>query len=402
VSSFSEVELARQAGSTIEQIRRLLDLGILRSHEDGHRPSDIQRVRLAEALDNAGISFESLGQVIAEGRLSFDFIDALFPEPPALTDKTFRDVAAELGLPPESLVRLYSMWGLPLQRPEDSVREDDAALFADFEVSIPPDALNEPTLIRGARALGESLRKVADTARSFFDAFFEEPALRAGMSRQQVMDTLADVNAYMTPGLERWILWLLHRHSEHNQMQYIIEHVEMVIEESGAVAPRASRSSTIAFLDLSGYTKATEERGDEAAADFALSLARLAQEVASSHGGRLAKLLGDGAMLHFPRADDAVVSAFDLVERVPAAGLPPARVGLNTGPVVVRDGDYFGRTVNIASRLADYARPQEILVTEEVTGATAPDIVHYRKIGAVNLKGVTGPVPLFLASRARE
>ena len=400
--TLDEAEIARLTGTTSERIRSLGELGILpRRHDGDYRASDIQRVRLVEALDDAGISPESLGHAIAEGRLSFDFVDSLWPQPPALSDKTFGHVAAELHLPPAALVRLYSMWGLPLQRPEDQVREDDAALFADFAVSIPPEALNEPTLVRGARVLGESVRKVADTARSFFAAFFEEPALKAGMSRQQVMDMLADVNAYMTPGLERWMLWLLRRHSEHNQMQYIVEHVERAVAECGAVATRPSRGSTIAFLDLSGYTRATEERGDEAAADLALSLATLGQEMASSRGGKLVKLLGDGAMLHFARADDAVLCASDLVEGALARGLPPARVGVNTGPVVVRDGDYFGRTVNVAARVADYARPQEVVVTAEVMSVAGSDLIRYEPIGLVSLKGVAERVPLVLATRTQ-
>ncbi|MBA2274957.1 MAG: adenylate/guanylate cyclase domain-containing protein [Actinobacteria bacterium] len=401
MARISGTELARRAGTTLTQVERLVELEIL-AHDDGDAFGlpDIQRVRLVRALDDAGISPESLGRAISEGHLSFGFVDTMWPEPPALTERTFRSVASDLDFDPDALVRLYSMWGLPRPSPDESVREDDAAIFADFGVSIPADALNELTMMRSARTLGESLRKVADTARSFFNTYFEEPALKNGMSRQQIIDMLAQVNSFMGPSLDRWVLWLLHRHSEHNQTEYIIEHVEIAVDKSSAGEPRAHKSSAIVFFDLTGYTQLTEERGDAAAADFALRLAELVQEVAARYNGRPVKLLGDGVMLHFAAPPDAVMCAFELVDRTLEAGLPPAHVGVNAGPVIVRDGDYFGRTVNIASRIADYARSHEILVTPEVKAATGAEPIQYESIGPVLLQGVRDKVTLFLATRA--
>lgn len=220
------------------------------------------------------------------------------------------------------------------------------------------------------------------------------------MSRQQIIDMLAQVNSFMGPSLDRWVLWLLHRHSEHNQTEYIIEHLEMAVDESTASEPKTHKSSAIAFLDLTGYTQLTEERGDAAAADFALRLAELVQEVTGRYNGRPVKLLGDGVMLHFASPLDAVMCAFELVDRTLEVGLPPAHVGVNAGPVIVRDGDYFGRTVNIAARIADYARSQEILVTPEVKDAIQSDDIEFEPIGPVALQGVSEKVTLFLATPA--
>nr|MBA3349316.1 adenylate/guanylate cyclase domain-containing protein [Actinomycetota bacterium] len=184
------------------------------------------------------------------------------------------------------------------------------------------------------------------------------------------------------------VLWLLHRHSEHNQTEYIIEHVEMAVDESSAGEPRSHKFSAIAFMDLTGYTQLTEERGDVAAADLALRLAEFVQEVAGRYNGRPVKLLGDGVMLHFAAPPDAVMCAFELVDRTLEAGLPPAHIGVNAGPVIVRDDDYFRRTVNIASRIADYARSHEILVTQDVKAARLSEPIQYGEIGPVALQGV--------------
>lgn len=81
------------------------------------------------------------------------------------------------------------------------------------------------------------------------------------------------------------------------------------------------------------------------------------------------------------------------------AGLPPAHVGLHAGPVIFQDGDYYGQTVNLASRIAEYARPGEVLVSQEVVEASRGSEVAYREIGPVELKGVTGAIRLHAAAR---
>jgi adenylate cyclase len=400
VTGLTFAGLATAAGSTPEQVRRLVDLGILSERPAGEfSSSDIQRVRLAEALDKAGISLETIAEAISSGNLSFDFVDTLWPTPAPLTPKSLREVAVELGLKSEDLIRMYAMWGLPRPNEDDPIRDDDAAIFADIGAVVPSDALNAPTLTRGARILGESLRRVAEAGLWFFKSFFEEPALKAGMSRQQIMAMIGELNAYMTPSLQRWVLWLLNRHIEHNQIQYVIENVEMAVEAAGAAPVRPTKPAAIAFLDLTGYTALTEELGDEAAADHATTLAEVVQEVALPHGGRPVKLLGDGVMFYFSDPGEAVVAAFELTDATSRVGLPRARLGVNAGPVVQRDGDYFGRTVNIAARIADYARPTEILVTSEVVAATDAGGIRFDEIGPVTLKDVPRPLTLYSAVR---
>ena len=104
-------------------------------------------------------------------------------------------------------------------------------------------------------------------------------------------------------------------------------------------------------------------------------------------------------MFHFREPSGVVAAALQMVRGVVDAGLPPAHVGIHAGPVVVQSGDYYGQTVNLAARIAEYARPGEVLVTEPVRRATAgvQDAVRFVEIGAVELKGVSRPVELFSA-----
>ncbi len=160
-----------------------------------------------------------------------------------------------------------------------------------------------------------------------------------------------------------------------------------------------ARPPAICFLDITGYTRLTNERGDDAAADLAQGLSTLVQRSAIDHGGRPVKWLGDGVMVYFRDVGPGVLAALEMVEGVAAAGLPPAHVGLHAGPVLFQEGDYFGQTVNLASRIAEYARPGEVLVTREVVDAAPDGGVSYRDIGPVELKGISGPVHLLAAHR---
>jgi adenylate cyclase len=192
----------------------------------------------------------------------------------------------------------------------------------------------------------------------------------------------------------RMLVALYTRHQERYTIDHLVSHIEAVVTER-----RPQRPPAMCFLDLAGYTRLTEERGDRAAAALATSLADLVEQVSLPHGGQPVKWLGDGVMFHFRRPGQAVVAALEMVERTPQAGLPPAHVGLHAGPVVFQDGDYFGRTVNLAARIAGHAGPGQVLVSDQVVAECADGQVAFEPIGPVPLKGVTDPVPLHRASR---
>jgi adenylate cyclase len=153
------------------------------------------------------------------------------------------------------------------------------------------------------------------------------------------------------------------------------------------------------FLDLSGYTRLTEERGDQEAAALAGRLSDIVQQRSRLHGGEAVKWVGDGVMFRFRDPSAAVVSCLDMVEEIPAAGLPPAHVGVAAGPVIRQGGDYYGRTVNLASRISDRAASGQVLVSEPVVEMASVPGVTFVGIGPVELKGLTGPVDLFEARR---
>ena len=177
------------------------------------------------------------------------------------------------------------------------------------------------------------------------------------------------------------------------------EGMRLAAREAEGALSRPGRVPAMCFLDLAGYTRLTEEHGDQAAAELAETVAALVERMARVHRGTAVKWLGDGVMLHFPEPAEAVAAALEAVERLPAAGLPPAHVGVAAGPVVVQGGDYFGRTVNLAARLAARAQAGQVLATAPVAEAAA-DGVAWTELGELELKGFAAPVRVLAARRA--
>jgi adenylate cyclase len=146
---------------------------------------------------------------------------------------------------------------------------------------------------------------------------------------------------------------------------------------------------------MTGFTRLTEEQGDQEAARLATSLAALVNEVSRMHGGRAIRWLGDGGLFYFEDASAAFAAALEMSERAPTAGLPLTHIGVQAGPVVFRDGDVYGRTVNIASRIADQAEAGEVLTSQETIERVRDVKASFQQVRSVELQGVAGPVTLF-------
>ena len=233
------------------------------------------------------------------------------------------------------------------------------------------DVGSDPEIvIRAARLVGEGTRR---TVEGWMELFAEQ-VIRPLEDRTRTVDEVtpivlprASTIVGQTPEL---LTWLFQRHLslEHGRQQ---RRVDGDRPRPARACCRRDRTQpqAIAFVDLAGYARLTETGGDELAARSAARLAELADAAARPLGGRLVKLLGDGAMLHFRDPRGAVRATLDLVDAIADAGLPPGHAGISAGPLVGRDGDYFGHTVNLAARLSGVATAGAILVTREVMDA---------------------------------
>jgi class 3 adenylate cyclase len=292
--------------------------------------------------------------------------------------------------------------GLPKPDPFAPIHLDEEAMFERFldAWAMTPD---EDSLVRAARLAAQGSRAAMLGWMDLQDEQLAEPA-RERLLRGELEEFPDDVRvAFMkvTRLAPEMFTWLSARYLEHRSVSGIVEGFERFLASRGlAPIPDPPSPPAIVFVDLSGFTRLTRERGDESAVDAATSLQRHADAAATRHGGRLVKLLGDGAMLWLTDATVGVDAALELVDTMSGEGALSPHAGVNTGPVIERDLDVFGQTVNLASRIADVAGPGEVLASEAVVEATGEGTFGFERIEDAHLKGLPGPVALFRATRS--
>ena len=395
---YSREEAAARAGIAPSQLDRFVDLGIVDCAEPGRfSPGDVRRALMARSLEEAEIPLDHVAAALRRGAVSFTFLDAAAYERfAALGDETFRQVSERTGVPLELLTSVREATGSAQPAPDDLVREDELAVvpFLQLQVAAGFRAASIEQLLR---VYGDSTHRIAQAEAGWWNAEVIEPALAAGRGWQDLAN--AELADRSTPLAEQAVLGLYHAQQDRAWTANLIEGFEALTAKAG-IHSRLERPPAICFLDLTGYTRLTQERGDVAAADLAATVARLVQRGSVRYGGKPIKWLGDGVMFHFRDPGPGVRAALEMVEGLEAAGLPPAHVGLHTGPVLFQQGDYFGQTVNLSARIADYARPGEVLVSQAVADASQEDGIAFAEVGEVELKGVAGTTHLLRAQRA--
>ena len=344
------------------------------------------------AFEDAGIALEDVARGVASGELSFP-LHLFLPEPVPLPE-TYAGLAAALGRPPELVRRLSAELGIP-PPPDDRVRAEDAEMLSLVLTRL--DLADEGELSRFARLYGGTMQRLVEAGLQFFDRTVRERVGELDIPPAEKDRRVYERGAAFADLVSRLVPWLQRRHREHALLAYLVGVTERFLEERGIGSRPSRRPPAIAFLDLSGYTALVEERGDEAAVAVAVALGELVEDAARAHGGRPVKWLGDGVMLRYDDPAGAILSGLELVDETERALAVPARVGVNAGTVIVQDGDCFGRTVNVAARIADYAGPREVVVSEEARRAADVESVAFELIGDVPLKGVSRPVRLHRA-----
>jgi adenylate cyclase len=158
---------------------------------------------------------------------------------------------------------------------------------------------------------------------------------------------------------------------------------------------REGNLHTFLIADISGYSTLTEIDGDERAAEVALQFASEVCRLAEEHGAQVVKTLGDAAMIHCDSAADAI--ALGLRLNSDSGVLPLLHAGIHTGPALEREGDWWGATVNVASRVAAAAEAGQLLVTEAARRSAGAVSHSLRDIGPLFLKNISAPVRVYAA-----
>jgi adenylate cyclase len=402
--TYSAAEVADETGCPEERVHWMTGVELITPVEDGRFTfGAVLVVKMVSALLESGVPAESIARASTEGFLRFQRTDEYLPyEPGPRSGRAFAEFQASAGHRAELLPAIFEVLGLPKPDPQAPIHRDEEELFERFldAWSMAPD---DDALLRAARLMADGTRAAMLGWIELAVEQLADPA-RERLFRGEVKEFPDDIRVafiQVTHLAPEMFTWLSARYLEHRSVNGIVQGFEQFLASKGmAPIPAPPSPPAIVFVDLSSFTRLTRERGDESAVVAARSLQRLADATATRHGGRLVKLLGDGAMLRLPHPTTGVEAALDLVEAMSGQGALSSHAGVHAGPVIERDLDVFGQTVNLASRIADAAAPGEVLTSDVVADAAGDAQFGFEPVGDADLKGLPGPVTLYRVTRA--
>jgi adenylate cyclase len=343
------------------------------------------RRRLLEKLVADGFELDELERAASEDRL------ALLPVERVLgACYTAAEIEQRTGLPAQVLIRLRRMLGLPEVGPDDPVFGEEDVAMANSTRLFLDAGLQENAIAEMTRVLGESMSRLATTTSSTFVESFLAP----GQNEHDVAMRFAELAKALAPAMQPVLTAAYTAHLREAVRRAVLGRAEL---EAGSV-PEAQQLA-VCFADLVGFTRMGLQVDPQELGGLARRLAEVATEV-TEPPVRLIKTIGDAAMFVSPEAGALVGVALNLVSAMHEDDMPSLRAGIACGPALLRAGDFYGHSVNIASRVTGVARPDSVLCTQEVRDS-AGDEFEWSFAGRHRLKGVKEPVPLHRARRPR-
>jgi adenylate cyclase len=304
------------------------------------------------------------------------------------------DAARETGLEPALIERVWQSVGFP-SGDRASISDDDLQLLR-YIAAVLAAGFPLVAFLQLVRVYGQALAQVADAEVRLFHLYVHEPLMRDGVGGLEMAEEMEGLARELLP-LSSPIMDHLHqRFLQHFVEQDVIGHMEADLEDEALELGRLRVA--IAFADLAGYTRMTEEAGEEEALT---AVERFVQAVEDTlpDDARIIKTIGDEVMV--VGSDPAALTGWAVGFQDRHVGRPLPRIGIHYGETLYRDGDYYGREVNQAARVAARAAGGEVLVTRPVVEAAGREI-EFDPIGQVRLKGFAHVTELFLARHAEE
>ena len=388
-------EAAERVGVTPATLRRWARDGVIPEVDGGGdwTSSAVAHARIVARLRERGHKLEHIRAAGEQGRLAYGYIEDMFD---GETPRHTLDEAVELtGLQPALIERFWASLGLPASALEELTDEDIQALHyvsAVLDAGFPLVAF-----LQLCRVYGQALSQIADAEVRLFHLYVHEPLIREGVPGLQMAEEMENLARDLLPLASPTMDYVHQRFLQHFVEQDVVGHMESELEDDDIDLGRVRVA--IAFADLAGYTRFTEEEGEEEALS---SVERFVEGVTHTlpEDARVVKTIGDEVMVVGQDVGALVdwavgfTSLFD--ER------PQPRIGVHLGTTLYRDGDYFGRDVNLTSRVVARARGGEVLVSDKVVDAVSGSHLSFEPIGQVKLKGFNEPRQLCRAVRREE
>lgn len=368
------------------------------AHDGGYSHIELTKLHIVRQVAESSGGVEEVVRSAQAGAFDLGLLQQFLPDTGELDGRTIHEVLRGTAVTIEDVEGMLRAAGLPCITPDAPLTRAEVAVLEQVAIL---SAMPMPKEARyhSVRTTSEAARRAAETQVQIFRQHVEEPLL--GTCHQgadaEVRKTIAAIAEQAVPAIVGMTHWLHRKHLEHSVVEAVTSDMMEAVRERGTGIAR-SGDPVVVFVDLVGFTPLVDGAGDHRAAQVAASFEDMVIDISRARGGRIVKMLGDGALLLFTDCNAAVRAGIELVQAIHRHGLPRARVGVHRGPVVSHGGDVFGLTVNVAARINEYARPREVLISTEVAPDGIPG-VELEEIGEVSLKGVSRPITLL---RARE
>jgi len=386
-------EAARRSGVSSSTLKRWAAEKIVPVRKGRWTVAAAAQARVVARMRERGYSLEDLKEAGKEGRLAFGFTEELF----AGSQETYsiEQAAAQTGLEPELVERILVILGTPKGQRELS-HEDLAALHHCARVLDAGFPL--VAFLQLVRVYAQSMRRIADAEVRLFHLYVHEPLIRDAVPELEMAEEMGELAADILPLAAPLTQYLHQRYLRFFVEQDVVGHMEADSAMDTAEIELGHVHVTLCFIDLTGFTRYTEEEGDIEALDVVENFV-VNVESTLPREATIVKTIGDEVMVVSPDPASLIEWAVDFLSRFPQR--PQPRVGIHYGDAVYRDGDYFGSQVNLVHRVVNRALAGEVLVTDSVCEAiAASETLRFEPIGEVSLKGFPTPTELFVVRAA--
>jgi adenylate cyclase len=379
-------QAAERSGVPASTLKRWARQGVIPVEGDRWTVTAAAQARVVARMRERGHSLGSLGAAVREGRLAFGFVEELFPS--AARTIGLDEAARRTGLEPELIERLMALLGTPVAG-EHALTEQDVDAMAGL-ARVLGAGFPLVALLQLVRVYARALRAIAEAEVRLFHLYVHEPLIREGVDAYEMAEEMEGLAGDLLPLTTPLMEYVHTRYLRFYIEQDVVGHMEAEFagdKQIGRV------SMAFAFIDLTGFTRYTEEEGDEEALDLVERFVETVEATLPAEA-TIVKTIGDEVMIVSP--DPTTLTEW----AVGFLGLfqerPQPRVGIHFGTAVYREADYFGTDVNLSHRVVARALGGEVLVTRAVVDAIgSSDYLEFDPIGATELKGFPEPAELF-------
>ncbi len=382
-------EAAERVGVTPATLRRWARGGVIPQYDDAWVPEAVAHARIVAVMRERGHSLAAIRAATDEGRLAVGLIEALFPREEDMV--TYEQAAAQAGLETPLIEQIVTTLGWSSAQAQ-RLSADEAQLMRHL-AAVLAAGLPQAAMLQLLRVYGQAMARVADAEVNLFDLFVHDPLRRSGAAGTEMGEAIWALSWELLP-LSSPVMDCVHR----RYLQHFIEQDVVARMESDLGGDKLDLGRlrvAIAFADLAGYTRLTEQEGELEALDAVERFVEAVQATLPEEA-RVIKTIGDEVMIvgSDPGGLTEWAVAFQRTQERP----PLPRIGVHCGVALYRDGDYYGRDVNIASRVAARSAGGEVLVTRPVVEQAGAQLT-FERIADVRLKGFSRSTEIFIARR---